>query len=320
MEPSDRYHAAPLENDMFEWHFTIRGAEDTDFEGGFYHGRILLPPDYPFKPPNIVFLTPSGRFETGVKVCLSFSAYHPELWQPAWGIRLILEALVSFLPSPADGAIGALDWTKEERQRLAKKSVDYCCPTCGKCSNILLDIEKKLKGRKVDETTKQKFQKDIEKLHALQAAMEGPKKETNESSVVIPTEEKEGVVEKKGNIESSPDVIHDTLAQVSPDDDDDKIRLKDDTETSLDDNEIKEAHVEICTTEVETRPAQDTIDEEHIDNVSPRDELASSILSDPMANLGIVIFSIIVYLMIRKIRALVDDLIQLEAQFKNQHD
>jgi hypothetical protein len=253
-------------------------------------------------------------------VCLSFSAYHPELWQPAWGIRLILEALVSFLPSPADGAIGALDWTKEERQRLAKKSVDYCCPTCGKCSNILLDIEKKLKGRKVDETTKQKFQKDIEKLHALQAAMEGPKKETNESSVVLPSEEKEGEIEKKGDIESTPDVIHDTVAQVSHDDDDDKIRMKDDTETALEDNEIKEAQVESCTTTVETRPTPYTIDEEHIDNVSTRDELASPILSDPMANLGIVIFSIIVYLMIRKIRALVDDLIQLEAQFKNQHD
>ena len=98
-------------------HFTIRGAEGTDFEGGVYHGRILLPTDYPFKPPNIVFLTPTGRFETGVKVCLSFSAHHPELWQPAWGVRLILEALISFLPTPADGAIGSLDWSSAERKR-----------------------------------------------------------------------------------------------------------------------------------------------------------------------------------------------------------
>jgi len=41
-DPSDQYCAAPLENDMFEWHFTIRGAEETDFEGGIYHGRILV--------------------------------------------------------------------------------------------------------------------------------------------------------------------------------------------------------------------------------------------------------------------------------------
>ena len=130
IDPSDQYHAAPLEHDMFEWHFTIRGAEGTDFAGGVYHGRILLPPEYPFKPPNIVFLTPSGRFETGVKVCLSFSAHHPELWQPAWGVRLILEALISFLPTPADGAIGALDWTPAERRKLAGESSKFRCPVC----------------------------------------------------------------------------------------------------------------------------------------------------------------------------------------------
>jgi len=40
--PSPRYFAAPLEDDMFEWHFTIRGPRDTEFEGGVYHGRILV--------------------------------------------------------------------------------------------------------------------------------------------------------------------------------------------------------------------------------------------------------------------------------------
>lgn len=57
--PSPRYFAAPLEDNLFEWHFTIRGPAGSDFEGGVYHGRILLPPDYPFKPPNIIFLTVS---------------------------------------------------------------------------------------------------------------------------------------------------------------------------------------------------------------------------------------------------------------------
>ena len=111
-----RYFANGISSNTTCRHFTIRGADGTDFEGGLYHGRILLPTDYPFKPPNIIFLNPSGRFEAGVKVCLSFSAHHPELWQPAWGIRLILEALISFLPTPADGAIGSLDWSSNERK------------------------------------------------------------------------------------------------------------------------------------------------------------------------------------------------------------
>lgn len=47
---------------MFDWHFTLRGPRDTEFEGGIYHGRILLPSDYPFKPPNIILLTVSVAF------------------------------------------------------------------------------------------------------------------------------------------------------------------------------------------------------------------------------------------------------------------
>jgi len=178
IDPSDRYHAHPLENDMFEWHFTIRGAEGTDFEGGYYHGRILLPADYPFKPPNIVFLTPNGRFETNVKVCLSFSAYHPELWQPAWGIRLILEALISFLPTKGDGAIGALDWTSAERKKLAKKSCEYNCKVCGNVAANMKAIEARVQKKRERNKNKNggidngggksKFQKEIEQLHAMQ--------------------------------------------------------------------------------------------------------------------------------------------------------
>jgi ubiquitin-conjugating enzyme E2 J1 len=178
LDPSERYHATPLENDMFEWHFTIRGAPKTDFDGGVYHGRILLPPEYPFKPPHIIFLTPSGRFETNTKICLSFSAFHPELWQPAWGVRLILEALIAFLPSPPDGAIGALDWSSVERKRLAKESVNWSCPHCGK----IIDVLPKLKpadssggggGEGAGEAsssaaTKNRFQKEIEELKRLQ--------------------------------------------------------------------------------------------------------------------------------------------------------
>ena len=66
---------------------------------GVYHGRIILPPEYPMKPPNIVILTPNGRFEVGTKICLSVSAHHPEEWKPSWGIRTILLALASFMPT-----------------------------------------------------------------------------------------------------------------------------------------------------------------------------------------------------------------------------
>ena len=33
-EPTYNYYAQPLEENLFEWHFTIRGPEDTVFENG----------------------------------------------------------------------------------------------------------------------------------------------------------------------------------------------------------------------------------------------------------------------------------------------
>uniref|UniRef100_A0A8D9BKB0 Ubiquitin-conjugating enzyme E2 J1 n=1 Tax=Cacopsylla melanoneura TaxID=428564 RepID=A0A8D9BKB0_9HEMI len=56
-ESTEEYSAHPLEDNLFEWHFSIRGPPDSEFEGGIYHGRIILPNEYPMKPPNIILLT-----------------------------------------------------------------------------------------------------------------------------------------------------------------------------------------------------------------------------------------------------------------------
>ncbi|XP_066171232.1 ubiquitin-conjugating enzyme E2 J1 isoform X3 [Sylvia atricapilla] len=130
-DPTDHYHAHPLEDNLFEWHFTVRGPPDSDFDGGIYHGRIVLPPEYPMKPPSIILLTANGRFEVGKKICLSISGHHPETWQPSWSIRTALLAIIGFMPTKGEGAIGSLDYTPEERRALAKKSQDFCCEMCG---------------------------------------------------------------------------------------------------------------------------------------------------------------------------------------------
>ncbi len=54
--------AVPEESNILEWHFCIFGLTDCPYEGGYYHGKLLFPRDFPFKPPGIMFLTPSGRF------------------------------------------------------------------------------------------------------------------------------------------------------------------------------------------------------------------------------------------------------------------
>jgi len=136
-EATSDYHAQPLQDNLFEWHFTVRGPQDTDFQGGVYHGRIIVPAEYPMKPPDIIVLTPNGRFEVGKKICLSISGFHPESWQPSWSIRTALLAIIGFMPTPGQGTIGSLDYPSDERQRLARRSAEWACPDCGRVSQLL---------------------------------------------------------------------------------------------------------------------------------------------------------------------------------------
>jgi ubiquitin-conjugating enzyme E2 J1 len=46
-------------------------------------------------------------------------------------------ALIGFLPTPGEGALGALDYSADERRALAKKSVLTSCPKCGPIAKLL---------------------------------------------------------------------------------------------------------------------------------------------------------------------------------------
>ncbi|KAJ6546472.1 UBC-like protein [Mycena vulgaris] len=139
-DPSPEYSAAPLEDDIFEWHCTLRGPAGTEFEGGLYHFRILLPAEYPFRPPSLMMLTPNGRFETDTKICISFTSYHEELWQPAWGVRTAIIGLQGFFPLKGKAAvgIGSIEYPATERKRLAALSRTWTCPHCRESNLDLL--------------------------------------------------------------------------------------------------------------------------------------------------------------------------------------
>ncbi|CAF1229034.1 unnamed protein product [Rotaria magnacalcarata] len=143
-DPTELYYCQPIEDNLFEWHFTIRGPIATEFEEGIYHGRIIFPVEYPMKPPSIILLTESGRFKIHEKICLSISGHHVETWTPTWGVRTALLAIIGFMETPGEGALGSLDYTPEERKLLAKKSHSYKCPKCDITNGeVLLPLSEK---------------------------------------------------------------------------------------------------------------------------------------------------------------------------------
>lgn len=110
---------------VLDLHFVVHGVPDTPYAEGYYHGVLRFPPEYPLVPPAIIVHTPSGRFEPGVRLCLSMSDYHPESWNPLWSVSTILAGLVSFMCEESN-AIGSLTGVSAAaRRRLAAASLDW---------------------------------------------------------------------------------------------------------------------------------------------------------------------------------------------------
>lgn len=56
-------------------------------------------------------------------------------------VRTALLALIAFFPTSGDGALASLDWSQEERRKLAKKSLSFKCKKCGACAMTALPDE-----------------------------------------------------------------------------------------------------------------------------------------------------------------------------------
>ncbi|XP_003742050.2 ubiquitin-conjugating enzyme E2 J2-like [Galendromus occidentalis] len=114
----------PLPENILEWHYVILGTPGTPFENGIYHGKLIFPEEFPFKPPSIMMLTPNGRFKTGTRLCLSISDFHPETWNPTWNAGAILLGLQSFMAERTRTA-GSVQSTDDRKRLLAEKSLKF---------------------------------------------------------------------------------------------------------------------------------------------------------------------------------------------------
>lgn len=128
--PEPNFTAGPVGDDLFNWHFIIKGPPDSPFEGGIYHGQIIFPNNYPSAPPDVIFFTPNGRFELNKKICLTATSYHPESWTPSWSVSTLLTSIICYFPTRAEGAVGGIDLPEPIRKQLAIKSRTFHCNEC----------------------------------------------------------------------------------------------------------------------------------------------------------------------------------------------
>ena len=117
----------PFGKNLLRWHFSVAGPANSVYEGGVYHGRVLLPKDYPGSPPRVQVLTPSGRFICGADICLSASNYHPETWSPRWTVISLVNALRLHMLTTAN-EIGGVMASDDRRREYATASRSWILP------------------------------------------------------------------------------------------------------------------------------------------------------------------------------------------------
>jgi ubiquitin-conjugating enzyme E2 D/E len=98
-DPPLNCSAGPEDDDIFTWQATLMGPSASPYQGGVFILNIKFPPNYPFKPPKITFVTKvyHPNINSSGGICLDVLK---DQWSPALTIDKILLSICSLLEDP----------------------------------------------------------------------------------------------------------------------------------------------------------------------------------------------------------------------------
>eukprot|EP00916_Digyalum_oweni_P024694 GHVL01040833.1.p1 GENE.GHVL01040833.1~~GHVL01040833.1.p1 ORF type:complete len:195 (-),score=43.72 GHVL01040833.1:49-633(-) len=133
-----------VDGDLFHWKGTIKGPDDSPYEGGKFVIDIRVPPEYPYTAPKMRFDTkiwhPNISSQTGF-VCLDILK---DQWSPALNLRTALLSVQALLlaPEPDDPQDNEVAQMYKNDQPLFNKTAKYWCETFASAQSL----ENKIKG------------------------------------------------------------------------------------------------------------------------------------------------------------------------------
>ncbi|EED19898.1 ubiquitin conjugating enzyme (UbcB), putative [Talaromyces stipitatus ATCC 10500] len=118
------------ESDVYKWKVTMKGPEDTPYEGGTFIVNLTLPNEYPFKPPTVSFATkiyhPNVSNDDKGSMCLGM--LKSDEWKPSSRIAAVLEFARQLLvePMPDDAVEGRIaEQYQNDRKRFEEVARDW---------------------------------------------------------------------------------------------------------------------------------------------------------------------------------------------------
>ncbi|OCF30993.1 ubiquitin-conjugating enzyme 4 [Kwoniella heveanensis BCC8398] len=111
---------APDESDIFKWHCQLPGPTGSPYEGGVFDVDIRVPPDYPFSPPHLHFITKVYHCNIASTGAICECGLLKHAWSPALSLYKVVLSLSSLLtdPNPSDPLVPSI---AQEYRRDKKK-------------------------------------------------------------------------------------------------------------------------------------------------------------------------------------------------------
>lgn len=98
-DPPSSCSAGPVGDDLFHWQATILGPADSPYANGLFFLKFQFPPDYPHKPPKVVFETKiyHPNINSSGSICVDVLK---DNWSPVLTVPKLLLSISSLLTDP----------------------------------------------------------------------------------------------------------------------------------------------------------------------------------------------------------------------------
>ncbi|KAI2144416.1 hypothetical protein LOZ52_000017 [Ophidiomyces ophidiicola] len=100
------------EADLYRWRVQMAGPDNSPYRGGSFSLLLVLPPEYPFKPPTVSFATkiyhPNVTNDDKGTMCLGM--LRADEWKPSTRLHSVIEFARNLLeePMPDDAVEGRI--------------------------------------------------------------------------------------------------------------------------------------------------------------------------------------------------------------------
>ncbi|KAL2558699.1 ubiquitin-conjugating enzyme E2 10-like [Forsythia ovata] len=99
-DPPTNLSAGPVTTNIFHWQATIMGPMDSPYSDGVFLLTIHFPLDYPYKPPEIAFITKVFHPNINSKGTICPAMFEKGQWLPSLSISMVLLIISALLADP----------------------------------------------------------------------------------------------------------------------------------------------------------------------------------------------------------------------------